>query len=431
MPEEDLRAELERSEALLAQARLDRDRLQEQVLRQEEQLRLVRRIPGLRTAYRARRYVPARPGRTDSAPTVAPGPVRPGRYIDVTVLQDPARTGIARVTTRLARELGYGLVVMRGGVLTHDDAFAHEIGPNPGAPSPDGSLPGQPLAFGPDVVVLNTAIQLDATYPQWQEQVRRLRRAGGRFVQVVHDLLPVTLPDFFDYGMRHRFPDWLDFITGNSDLILTDSAATRSDLLRWRPDCAVAVRAWPLGSDPLPPPQHRDTGKGSRRLLTVGTVEPRKAIDTVVRAAETLRADGRPVDLTVVGHRGWADEGFTRHLERLRAEPWFDWIEDADDQRLADEYARADLLVAASRGEGYGLPIAEARAAGLPVVARDIPVFRELLGPDGRYFREDTELAAVIDRALAAGGSTPRDAAAAVSWREAAGFVDAAIGDLA
>ena len=63
------------------------------------------------------------------------------------------------------------------------------------------------------------------------------------------------------------------------------------------------------------------------------------------------------------------------------------WLRDASDEELRLEYLEADLLVMASRGEGFGLPIVEALAHGTPVVARDLPVFRELLGDHGRLLR--------------------------------------------
>ncbi len=434
MRDEDLRAQLELARALLAQSRADRDRLQERVLQQDQQLRVLRRIPLLRSANRARTELTARrrAGRATSptAPVDVPdGVVLSGRYIDVSVLRNPTRTGIARVTIRLAEELGYGQVSMAGGRLVHDTSFYREVF---GAPPPDAMAArnGAALVPGPGVTVLNTAIQLDDDFAHWQTQIQLLRRRGGRFVQVVHDLLPITLPDFFDYGMRHRFPEWLSFVAANADLVLTDSAATRDDLAAWlsstRPLGATPpMIPWPLGCDPLPTACIGKESDAAPRLLVVGTVEPRKALDVVLAGVMRLRDRGTPARLTLVGQRGWADESLTETLEALSSQDWFTWFDSADDQTLADQYASSDLMIAASRGEGYGLPVAEAMAVGLPVLARDLPVFRELLGEEGQYFTHDQDLPDKIEKALAVGA--PRHPQVLTTWRQAADHVDAAV----
>jgi glycosyltransferase involved in cell wall biosynthesis len=109
----------------------------------------------------------------------------------------------------------------------------------------------------------------------------------------------------------------------------------------------------------------------------------------------------------------------------LTAAEWFTWHTDADDQQLADEYATADVLVAASRGEGFGLPIVEAQTAGVAVAARDLPVFRELLPAGASFFDADDDLADAIVSAWRHGPTSPvRDR---TSWHEAAGTVDSLI----
>lgn len=438
MAGDDLQAELERTRALLAQARADRDALQERVLILEDQVRVLRRIPGMGTANRARLRIAARRApRTAVDPPAqrAQGPLLPGRYLDVTTLRDSARTGIARVTIRLARELGYGLVTMTDGQLVHDTTFFAEIHGRPAGGS-EIALADIPLAPGPGVVVVNPAIQLGTDFAAWREQIQHLRGGGGTYVQIVHDLLPITLPDFFDYGMRRRFPQWLTFVVENADLILTDSVATKTDLESWWATAAIRsvnlppVQPWPLGCDPLPPPRPGNDRVNRPTVLVVGTVEPRKAVDVVVDAVSTVRDSGRDIGLVIVGSHGWVSADLAERLTALASEPWFEWHTSASDAELSDHYASAAVLVAATRGEGYGLPLAEARAIGLPVVARDLPVFRELLGDDASYFTHDTDLAGVLDQVLRDGSPAQSPSVDPTTWREAATAVDAAIGRL-
>ena len=76
-----------------------------------------------------------------------------------------------------------------------------------------------------------------------------------------------------------------------------------------------------------------------------------------------------------------------------------------NDQRLRDLYAAAELMVFPSMAEGFGLPLLEAMACGTPVVASDIPVFREVAGPAAEYFdpRSTNDLTAALCRALEPG----------------------------
>lgn len=103
------------------------------------------------------------------------------------------------------------------------------------------------------------------------------------------------------------------------------------------------------------------------------------------------------------------------------------WFRVVDDLQLRDHYLRADLLVATSRAEGFGLPIVEALAHGTPVLARDIPVFRELLGDQGTYFRHDAELADRILARLASAGPAVGVPERQVRWAQTAADLQAAV----
>jgi glycosyltransferase involved in cell wall biosynthesis len=83
-------------------------------------------------------------------------------------------------------------------------------------------------------------------------------------------------------------------------------------------------------------------------------------------------------------------------VERLRSHPELgkrlEWIDDAGDVELAHLYRSSTALIAASSAEGFGLPLLEAAGFGLPIIARDIPVFREIAGPHVTYFNGDDPL---------------------------------------
>ncbi|RLA04465.1 MAG: glycosyltransferase family 1 protein, partial [Gammaproteobacteria bacterium] len=122
-------------------------------------------------------------------------------------------------------------------------------------------------------------------------------------------------------------------------------------------------------------------------FLMVGTIEPRKGHAQTLAAFEQLWADGVDTNLVIVGKQGWMVEEL---IERLRQHPELGkrlfWLEGISDEYLEKIYAASTCLVAASEGEGFGLPLIEAAQHELPIIARDITVFREVAGEHAFYF---------------------------------------------
>ncbi len=119
-------------------------------------------------------------------------------------------------------------------------------------------------------------------------------------------------------------------------------------------------------------------------FLFVGTLEPRKNLPTLLKAFEETGLS-ETLDLVLIGRFGWKTEKpkGIRHLENLG---------DAD---LANWFKHAEALVMPSFYEGFGLPLLEAFSFGCPVIASDIPVFREVAGSKATYFdpRDSSDLA--------------------------------------
>jgi glycosyltransferase involved in cell wall biosynthesis len=137
----------------------------------------------------------------------------------------------------------------------------------------------------------------------------------------------------------------------------------------------------------------------------VGTVEPRKGHAQVLRAFELLWARGVDANLVIVGKQGWMVEKFIAWLrdhEELGKRAF--WLDGISDEYLEHVYAACSCLIAASEGEGFGLPLIEAAQHGLAVMARDIPVFREVAGEHAQYFRgaEASALAEACEKWLEA-----------------------------
>jgi glycosyltransferase involved in cell wall biosynthesis len=128
----------------------------------------------------------------------------------------------------------------------------------------------------------------------------------------------------------------------------------------------------------------------------VGTIEPRKGHLQAIDAFEQLWAAGVDVNLVIVGREGWkpladADRRtLPRIMERLRGSPELGrrllWLDGIDDDTLQQVYLASTCLLFPSEGEGFGLPLIEAAHHGLPLLVRDLPVFREVAGVHAHYF---------------------------------------------
>jgi glycosyltransferase involved in cell wall biosynthesis len=120
---------------------------------------------------------------------------------------------------------------------------------------------------------------------------------------------------------------------------------------------------------------------GRLRLVALGTVEPRKNFVAAARITAALRALGfADVTLDIVGRRGWGNEW--RTLETLTGVTLHGYQPADRVRELLDD---ADLFICTSHDEGLGLPLLEAQYAGLPIVAPDAAVFREVLDVSGIF----------------------------------------------
>lgn len=257
-------------------------------------------------------------------------------------------------------------------------------------------------------------------------------RAPCPVVLTVHDLIGALFPRNLPPVSRLYWGRWLPFTLRFAAAIIADSEATRRDIQRLTPVRAPIVVA-PLGVDPLfsPPPPARLAAVRARYgltepfLLYVGTLEPRKGIDTLVEALALL--EGRAL-LALAGKVGWFWEQVTARIvtrglnERIRL---LGYVPDED---LPALYAAAAAFVSPSRYEGFGLPVLEAMACGAAVVTTTAGALPEVAGDAALLVPPDdpVALAAALDRLLTDGalradlGARGRARAATFTWERTA-----------
>ncbi|MDX8436151.1 glycosyltransferase [Mesorhizobium abyssinicae] len=276
------------------------------------------------------------------------------------------------------------------------------------------------------------------------------RKLGVSVYFVVFDILPLTMPEFFPPEADKSFKEWL-LATLRQHGVLCISKAVADDLSAWirqeKASLAPFARIdwFHLGADideaapskGLPDASHGVLGELHSRptFLMVGTVEPRKGHLQVLDAFTRLWAHGLDANLVVVGAEGWKPVTHSHRrsipgiVERLRASPEggkrLFWLESISDEYLEKIYEASDCLIAASEGEGFGLPLIESARHKLPILVRDIPVFREVSGNHAYYFSgsDPEDLAAAIDEWLTLyrrGEHPTSDKMPWLTWRESA-----------
>ncbi|MFU0418289.1 glycosyltransferase, partial [Acinetobacter baumannii] len=104
-------------------------------------------------------------------------------------------------------------------------------------------------------------------------------------------------------------------------------------------------------------------------------------------AFELLWEMGSEVTLVIAGREGWCVEALSQRLRcHLEAGKRLVWLADVSDAQLAALYANLGGLIMPSEAEGFGLPLVEAARYGMPLLVRDLPVFREVVGEHASYF---------------------------------------------
>jgi glycosyltransferase involved in cell wall biosynthesis len=259
------------------------------------------------------------------------------------------------------------------------------------------------IDYAPGDFFLGLDLQTGVVAAQ-SEIYQHLRRQGVTVQFVVYDLLCVLQPQHFPPGAEEVFTQWLK-VVGECDGAICITETVANELAEWlsshppKERCrSFALNWFHLGADvenSVPtsgmPPEAGDVLDRLRSrpsFLMVGTLEPRKGHAQVLAAFEELWANGQEFNLVIVGKPGWMVEQL---CSRIRGHEQYHkrlfWLEGISDEYLEEIYAASTCLMAASYGEGFGLPLIEAARHGVPILARDIPVFREVAGEHAAYFQ--------------------------------------------
>lgn len=218
----------------------------------------------------------------------------------------------------------------------------------------------------------------------------QLGRRGMLPVFFLHDIIPLTHPEYCRAGETAKHQQRLSTMLQNGKGVIVNSEDTRDALEYFAardqsvmPPCVVA----PLAPATLPqpalcPPMDKPY------FVMLGTIEPRKNHLLVLHIWRQLVeefGDAAP-RLVIIGQRGWECEQVVDLLDRCEALQGYVFEKRrCTDAELSTWLAYARALLFPSFVEGFGMPLVEALSVGVPVVASDLPVFREIVGNIPEY----------------------------------------------
>ena len=229
------------------------------------------------------------------------------------------------------------------------------------------------------------------------------RCADVRPIYLVHDLIPITHPEFCRAGESEKHRERMRTILSTAVGVIGNSQATLDELAGFAGEERLPVppglAAW-LGSDALPKPAE-EQAPDRPTFVILGTIEGRKNHRMILEIWSRLidRLGPATPRLLVIGQRGWEAEAVFDLLDRgdkLREHVLE--LNHCSDEELATHLASAQALLFPSVVEGFGLPLVEALAMGVPVIASDLPVFREIGANIPTYLnpRDDAEWESAI-----------------------------------
>ncbi len=231
-------------------------------------------------------------------------------------------------------------------------------------------------------------------HPRQQLEYSRLRSESGvKLVYVIYDLIPIFQQHTFGPGLTEKYTEYLYNLLSNADLLLPISRSSEADLIRFADEMGFAgvpaTKVIRLGDDipntsnaqtPHKPQSLTSAIQPKKFALCVGTIEARKNHNLIYMAYKLAAQQGIELPhLVIVGRPGWLTSDTLYFLENdLDIKSSITILKDCDDQSLDWLYRNALMSVYPSQYEGWGLPVAESLAYGLPCVSANVSSMTEI-----------------------------------------------------
>lgn len=230
-------------------------------------------------------------------------------------------------------------------------------------------------------------------------------RYRGKLVVTIHDLLwheyrgtQVTTLPAWKYWVKHgMYKKIVAEAVNKAEVIFVPTNTIKQTVKRYFPNVEnkILVTYEGVGQTFIQAPQQAKTKK-EKRIVYVGSLYPHKNVDVVLRALQEMP----DVSLDLVGARNVFQEEVRRKVEQFNLNNRVRFLGYLSDEELVKLFQTSFALVQPSLFEGFGLTGLEAMAAGLPVIASDIPVFREIYKDRALFFdpKEPFQFLQVVEK---------------------------------
>lgn len=217
-----------------------------------------------------------------------------------------------------------------------------------------------------------------------------------RYIVTIHDLVPLFFPNLVPWKHLLFFKLFMKRAAKTADRIVTDSAHSKRDIIRYLGVPEDKIRVIPLGY--TPPSRHNEENPNRQRavltkygiirpyLLFVGVIEPKKNLERLIEAFALLRQTPGFSDdlyLVIVGGKGWLCDHLSQKVQDLQLEESVVFTGFVAEEELPSLYSGAEVFVFPSIYEGFGLPVVEAMSYGVPVVTSTASSLPEIAGDAG------------------------------------------------
>ena len=259
--------------------------------------------------------------------------------------------------------------------------------------------PEERIAFikGDKILLLDSSWEF---YKDFSTLLDNATKADAGSFAVIYDMFPIQYPELFDsHSFVSKFKNWHNMVLKKTNAVLCISQTTADVVVQYyehtkiKRNSPLHVFYFHMGANiPAGNMSAREHicrfVKRKTTFLMVGTLEPRKGHMIVLQALQKLVKDYKQdCQLLIIGHNGWKNNEIRQKLKLPELKDAVLWVEDASDEELRWAYAHSDALIAASKDEGFGLPLVEAAHFGLPIICSDIPIFREVTQGHADYFK--------------------------------------------
>lgn len=215
-------------------------------------------------------------------------------------------------------------------------------------------------------------------FPLTIDAIESAKVHGCKIVLFVHDLIPISNPEFFETNSVDTFKKHFLPVIMKADLVLTASLFVERQV-RHLTGYRGPIRKVDLGSSPILESTKKETSHSEGTEITaimIGTLEPRKNYGEILDWYEKSNLLDK---ILIVGREGWKNSEIIKKIRNLeKSNKEIKWYKTASDVEVAKLVSEARVAICASFVEGYGLPLREFLNSGMPVVASNIESFQEL-----------------------------------------------------